>query len=204
MIDFELSQGYDVCLDNESKLYDSVPCVNNRAVHRFGSKVFLAISFFTATVSSAISQDLNFELETGGFTPILECVKINSGATVLDNRFLLDSSLKEIENYPDSWWKEYNADKPKQITFDNVAHFLDYSEKDFLLSGSEVFPKFNATLLIEWNMDSFMCSLNIGEEEFSYSILPFDNMDNPLLGQASVKDGNAIQEFFNRLESVYA
>lgn len=203
MIDFELSQGYDVCLDNELKLYDSAPCVNNRAVHRFGSKVFLAISFFTATVSSAISQDLNFELETGGSTPILEYVKTNSGPTVLDNRFLLDSSLKEIENYPDSWWKEYNADKPEKVTFDNVAHFLDYSENDFLLSGAEVLPELNATLLIEWNMDSFMCSLNIGEAEFSYSILPFNDLENPLLGQASLQDKNAIREFFSHLESVY-
>ena len=61
MIDFELNQGYDVCLDRESEFYDSVPCVNNEAVHRFGSKVILAISFFTAAVSSAISQKLNFD-----------------------------------------------------------------------------------------------------------------------------------------------
>lgn len=203
MIDFELSQGYDVCLDSESKLYNSAPCVNNRAVHRFGSKVFLAISFFTVSLSSTISQDLNFELEAVDSTPILECVKKNPAATVLGNRFLIDSSLKEIENYPDSWWKEYNADKPEQATFDNVAQFLDYNENDLLLSGAEVLPEFNATLLLEWNMDSFMCSLNIGETEFSYSILSFKDLDNPLLGQASLRDKNAICEFFSRLDSVY-
>lgn len=202
MIDFELNQGYDVCLDRESEFYDSVPCVNNEAVHRFGSKVILAISFFTAAVSSAISQKLNFELETDCAIPVLEYVQ-NSEQTVLNNRFLLDSSLKEIENYPDSWWQEYNADKPEQVTFDNVAHFLDNNEKDLLLSGAEVLPEPNATLLIEWNMDSFMCSLNIGEAEFSYSILSFKDLDNPLLGQASLRDKNAICEFFSRLESVY-
>ena len=202
MIDFELNWEYDACLDSESKLYDSVPCVNNKTVHRFGSKVILAISFFSATVSSAISQNLNFELETDCAIPVLECVQ-NSDQTVLNNRFLLDSSLKEIENYPDSWWKEYNVDKPEQVTFDNVAHFLDYNEKDLLLSGAEVLPEPNATLLIEWNMDSFMCSLNIGEAEFSYSILPFKDLDNPLLGQASLRDENAICEFFSRLESIY-
>lgn len=120
------------------------------------------------------------------------------------NRFLLDSSLKEIESYPDSWWQEYNADKPEQVTFDNVAHFLDYNEKDLLLSGAEVLPEPNATLLIEWNMGSFMCSLNIGESEFSYSILSFKDLDNPLLGQASLRDKNAICEFFSRLESAYS
>ena len=199
MIDFELNEGYDVCLD---QFYDSVPCVNNETVHRFGSKVILAISFFTAAVSSAISQKLNFELETDCAIHVLEYVQ-NSEQTVLNNRFLLDSSLKEIENYPDSWWQEYNADKPEQVTFDNVAHFLDYNEKDLLLSGAEVLPEPNATLLIEWNMDSFMCSLNIGEAEFSYSILSFKDLDNPLLGQASLRDKNAICEFFSRLESVY-
>lgn len=202
MIDFELGQGYDVCLDDESKLYDSVPCVNNKAVHRFGSKVFLAMYFFTA-VSSAAGQDLNFELETGETTPILECVSANLEQSSLNNRFLLDSSLKEIERYPDSWWEDYNADKPEQVTFDNVTRFLDCNKKDSLLSGAEVLPELNATLLIEWNMDSFMCSLNIGESEFSYSILPLDDLDNPLLGQASLQDESAILEFFNRLESVY-
>lgn len=201
MIDFELNWEYDACLDSESKFYDSVPCVNKHVDRKFGSKVFLSLFFFTATASNSICQDLNFELETGNSNVILECVEANLQNQT--NRFLLDSSLEKIQNYPDSWWKEYNADKPEQVTFDNVAHFLDYNEKDLLLSGAEVLPEPNATLLIEWNMDSFMCSLNIGEAEFSYSILPFKDLDNPLLGQASLRDKNAICEFFSRLESVY-
>lgn len=204
MIDFELSQGYDVCLDNESKLYDSAPCVNNKAVHRFGSKVFLVISFFTAAVSSAICQDLDFELEVGGSTPILEYVEKNPQQSFLDNRFLLDSSLKGIMDYSDSWWENYDAEKPEQVTFDNVVRFFDVNKNDALLKNAEVLPSPNATLLIEWDSDSFMCSLYIGETEFSYSILPLSDLEKPLLGQASMEEEKAILEFFNLLETVYA
>ena len=49
-----------------------------------------------------------------------------------------------------------------------------------------------------------MCSLYIGETEFSYSILPLNDLEKPLLGQASMEEEKAILEFFNRLETVYA
>lgn len=199
MIDFELSQEYDVCFDKDFRLYDCVPCVNKTAVYKFGSKIFLTFSFFV--VSSAISSDLNFEIDQA---PVWECVDACQPRMVDENRLSLDSSLKAVRDLPDSWWKEYGADRPEQITFDNVSRFLDANKNDALFEGAEILAEPNATLLIEWRLDSFMCSLNIGEKEFSYSILSFSNMDNPLLGQASVKDGNAIQEFFNRLGSVYA
>lgn len=114
----------------------------------------------------------------------------------------LEDDLKRIASYDENWWKQYDAEKPEAITYNNVRAFLNFNPNDVLLKGAEVLPKQNATLLIEWNLDAFMCSLNIGEQTFSYSILTFDGAE-PLIGEASTLDKKAIQKFFERLSSIY-
>ena len=116
----------------------------------------------------------------------------------------IEDNIAKIKSYPSSWWEKYEAERPKQVTFDNVFRFLDVNKNDVLLRGAEILPEPNATLLIEWDSNSFMCSLYIGETEFSYSILPLNDLEKPLLGQASMEEEKAILEFFNRLETVYA
>lgn len=183
---------------------------SEKVLRRFG-KVILSLGIVVLS-NTASANNYSFDLQESAICDCCICDSnsnispLNSFEQYLNidiNRYSLNVDVEKIKSYPSSWWNKFDADKPEDITFSNTVCFLDVNANDTLLRNAEILPKRNGTLLIEWNTGDFMCSVNIGEDEFSYSILPF-NGEQPLLGQASIKDENKIRVFFNQLEVFYA
>ena len=207
MMEFKLKSENEF-FSNEDSLYRVY--AKDKTVSKSG-KVILAFCLTVLSSVSSANNDHEFVLQEPLFKSNVvskSCIKTEDALMGYLNqetcRGHIDDNIAKIKSYPSSWWEKYEAERPKQVTFDNVSRFLDVNKNDVLLKGAEILPEPNATLLIEWDSDSFMCSLYIGETEFSYSILPLNDLEKPLLGQASMEEEKAILEFFNRLETVYA
>lgn len=172
---------------------------NEIKVGKFSCKVILVL--FCTALSSIILPEVNdFTLDKSfESTEYFESKSFISYLESRPNRDSVENQLSKIKSYPEDWWSKYDADKPESNVFDNVKNILDFNSNDKLLEDVEVLPKRNATILLEWDNASFMCSLNIGEKEFSYSILP--NNSNPLTGLHSIDDREEIAIFYHRLES---
>lgn len=205
MMNFKLKLENDF-FSNEDNLYKVY--AKDKTVSKSG-KVILALCLTVLSSISSANNDREFVLQEPLFKSNLvskSCIKIEDSLRGYLNQEIyrshIDESIEKIKSYPSNWWEKYDAERPEQVTFDNVTRFLDVNENDVLLKGADILPELNATLLIEWNMKSFMCSLNIGEIEFAYSIYPF-NGEKQIWGQSSIDDEDAIRIFFEQLKLVY-
>lgn len=208
MIDYEL-EPKDYFTSNEEDALYTVNTSKN-VLHKFGKVVLLLGIVVLSNTASANNYSFDLQESTSNDYSVtdlsstaLSLIPYEQYLNVGINRDCLSANIEKIKCYPNSWWDKFDADKPEEITFCNTGFFLNINTNDTLLEGAEILPKRNATLLIEWNTDKFMCSVNVGEADFSYSILNFKNKKS-LFGQASIKDENEILVFFKQLESAYA
>lgn len=201
MTDFQLTYEQGILLDNDSQ-YDIH--TTNTVLKKFSSNIILMFCMTTLSSTNIPNVASDFVIEhPAPHVEMVESPIFGSLACYLNtqkNRDSIEDHLSAIAAYPDSWWKKYEADRPSTATFYNVRKFLDVNTNDTLLKDAEVMPKRNATLLLEWHNQSFICSVNIASNEFSYSIL-LDNA-TPLMGQAPIEDQEAIKLFFHQLTSV--
>lgn len=199
MAEFRMTYGEDAKFNNSIPIHAS-----NTVLEKFSSKVILALCLTTLSNINLPDVTADFILEAPTTSLATNDIAIPESLTSYlnsqKNRDYIEESLSKIQSYPESWWDKYEAYKPDISTFLNVRKFLDMNFDDALLNGTEVMPKRNATILLEWSSKLFMCSLNIGVNEFSYSILP--NGSEPLIGQSSIENKEDIKLFFHRLTSV--
>lgn len=207
MMDYEL-ESKDYFTSNEEDALYTVNTSKN-VLHKFGKVVLLLGVVVLSNTTSANNYSFDLQESTSNDYSVtnlsstaLSLIPHEQYLNVGINRDCLSANIEKIKCYPNSWWDKFDADKPEEITFENLMVFLDLNINDTLWKNAEIFPERNATFLIEWNTDNFMCSVNIGENDFSYSILPY-NGSEPLLGQESVEERDKIQDFFKLLERIY-
>lgn len=92
---------------------------------------------------------------------------------ISNDKSLLDNGMKPIS----------------QEMFQAVIRFLESCPDDGILADADCFPRMNGTLLICWNKNDAMASVNIGESSFTYAITNPQKATN-ICGEGSLTVGD--------------
>ena len=88
--------------------------------------------------------------------------------------------------------------RPSETIIDNSIRFVKECPKISLLANVHVFPRPNGTVLLKWNNQRCMASVNIGTSSFSYAIM-LRKSGRVINDEGIISNSSDISKFYDEL-----
>lgn len=111
-----------------------------------------------------------------------------------------DRLKQELHNITtDNSLKTSGMEDISDETLNGASTFVNQCPNDDLMMSASFSPRQNGTLLLYWNIDNFVASVNIGDNLFSYAMFsPTIGYEDS--GEGNVQNVNDINSFYDKLK----
>ena len=170
-----------------------------QALHKFG-KYAMIVFCSTASVSSvAEPEHKSFTIEACSSDSDIEHNQYSWKQiySLFSDKEKLVIQVRQLPSSVD--WEEFGMEKPTEQIIANTISIIEHCSVESLLKKVKVFPRVNGTVLLKWNDEYRLATMNIGSVKYSYAILSRTNASD-YYGEELVTDTESVELFYKRLE----